>query len=237
MENYELFYKLFGVNAELLVDHAWGYEPCTIADIKSYKPRANSISSGQVLSEPYPCAKARIILREMADALALDLTEKCLVTSRIVITIGYDAENTEKVTDYHGEFTVDFYGRIIPKHAHGTINLPFKTSSSRLICEACERLFDEIINENFTARRVCIAACNVVHENNFSENYSEQLDLFTEYSEYNPIISAAEREREMQRALIKIKKKYGKNAVIKAMNLQDGATAISRNSQIGGHRA
>ena len=237
LENYELFYRLFGVNAQLLVDHAWGYEPCTIADIKAYKPRTNSISSGQVLSEPYPCRKARIIVREMADAIALDLTEKQLVTGQIVLTIGYDAENSDKENACRGEFTVDFYGRVIPKHAHGTVNLPLKTSSARLIAEAAEGLFDEIINENFTVRRVNIAACNVVCENNFKENCPEQLDLFSEFPEDKHGISDVEREREMQRAIIKIKKKYGKNAVIKAMNLQEGATAISRNSQIGGHRA
>lgn len=236
LENYELLYKLFGVNAELLVDHAWGFEPCTIADIKAYRPRANSISSGQVLSEPYSCGKARLIVREMADALALDLTEKRLITGQIVLTVGYDAENLANANDYHGEFTVDLYGRPVPKHAHGTVNLPLKTSSARLIAEAAEGLFDEIICENFTVRRINIAACNVVSEDHAEENH-EQLDLFSEYSSDERGLSAVEREREMQRALIKIRKKYGKNAVVKAMNLQDGATTISRNSQIGGHRA
>lgn len=241
LENYELFYRLFGVNAELLVDHAWGVEPCTIADIKAYKPRANSISSGQVLSEPYPCEKARIIVREMADAIALDLTEKRLVTSQLTLTISYDAENLDKTSDFCGETTVDFYGRMMPKYAHGTKNLPLKTSSSRLISEACETLFNEIVNENFTVRKVCIAACNVIREDYANEHFAEQLDLFTEFSpeltEDKRRLSQTERELEMQRALIKIKKKYGKNAIIKAMNLQDGATAIARNSQIGGHRA
>ncbi|MCH5203798.1 MAG: DNA methylase [Oscillospiraceae bacterium] len=235
LEDYALFYRLFGVNAELLVDHAWGTEPCTIEDIKAYKPRSNSISSGQVLSEPYPYQKARIIVREMADAIALDLTEKRLVTNQIVLTIGYDAENI--TGGFCGEYTVDFYGRPIPKHAHGTINLPKKTSSARLISQGAITLFDKIINESFTVRRVNITACNMVSENFRDENGSEQLTLFTEGMSDNSDNSADEREREMQRAIIEIKKKYGKNAVIKAMDLQDGATAISRNSQIGGHKA
>lgn len=235
LEDYEIFYRLFGVNAELLVDHAWGVEPCTIEDIKAYKPRSNSISSGQVLSEPYPCQKTRIIVREMADAIALDLTEKRLVTDKLVLTLGYDSENI--TGEFFGEYTVDFYGRPIPKHAHKTVNLPRKTSSARLISEAVIKLFDEIINTSFTVRRVNITACNVVPEDFRGEESFEQLDLFTENSSENCDYSKDDREREMQRALLKIKRKYGNNAVIKAMNLQDGATAISRNSQIGGHKA
>ncbi len=230
LEDYGLFLKLFGVNGELVVDHAWGEEPCTIEDIKAYKPRFSCISSGQVLSEPYPYEKAKMIVCEMADDIASDLVEKRLITGKLTLTIGYDTENV--LNGSSGEYTFDLYGRPIPVHAHGTIDLPRITSSSRLIKQASETLFDRIINENYTVRRINITACNVVPES-YEHNFYEQLNLYNENSAPYDV----DRERNMQRAIISIQKKYGKNAVIKAMDLQDGATQISRNSQIGGHKA
>lgn len=231
LEDYSLFYRLFGVNGELLVDHAWGVEPCTLSDIKAFKPRSNSISRGQVLSEPYPCEKARMIVREMADEIALVLTEKRVVTGQITLSVNYDAENLSN--EISGEYTIDIYGRPIPKYAHKSANLPKKTSSAKLIAQTAEKIFDEITNKNFTVRKINISANGVVPEEICKEEY-EQLDLFTENRDET---GKTERETEMQRALIKIRNKYGKNAIIKAMDLQNGATALSRNSQIGGHKA
>jgi DNA polymerase V len=243
--NEDLLYKLFGINAELLIDHAWGWEPCTMADIKSYKPRANSLGTGQVLQGPYTFDKAKLVVREMADLLALDLVDKGLVTDQIVLTIGYDIESLrdpEISRSYHGEVTTDHYGRRIPKHAHGTSNLRCHTSSAMLIIEAAMELFDRIVGKNLLVRRIYITANHVVNENSVRGKDSyEQMDMFTEYdalqkkrTEEDAIL---EREKKIQKAVIDIKKKYGKNAVLKGMNLEEGATTLLRNRQIGGHKA
>ena len=238
----ELLYKLFGVNAELLIDHAWGYEPCTIADIKAYKPESNSISSGQVLQEPYDYEKTRIVVKEMTDMLVIDLVKKSLVTDQIVLTIGYDVENLKNGKKYSGETTTDRYGRKIPKHAHGTVNLKFPTSSNKLITAATMGLFDRIIDKDLLSRRITIAACKVVDENSVTEdNSAEQLDLFTDWEKAEKERQAEkrelEREHNLQKAVVGLKEKYGKNAVLKGMNFEKGATAAARNAQIGGHKA
>ncbi len=244
--NEDLLYRLFGVNAELLIDHAWGWEPCTIAQVKAYKPENNSISSGQVLQEAYDFEKTRLVVHEMADMLALDLVEKELVTDQIVLTVGYDAGNLsdpETAGKYKGEVTTDRYGRKTPKHAHGTVNLKRQTSSSRLITEAVLGLYDQIVNRNLLVRRINIAACRLVGENMAvrEEAVIEQLDLFTDYEalerERRREEAALEKEKKAQKAMLDIKQKFGKNAVLRGMNLQEGATAIQRNSQIGGHKA
>lgn len=235
--NEDLLYKLFGVNAELLIDHAWGWEPCTIADIKAYKPEAKSIGSGQVLQEPYPFEKARLVVDEMADALALDLVSKNLVTDQIVMTVGYDIANK----DYKGEITIDRYGRKIPKHAHGTQNLKMQTSSEKLIRTATLELFDRIVDKDLLVRRLYITAGKVVGESEKKEPVPEQMDLFTDYAEEERKRAEEkerlEKERKRQQAVLDIKNKYGKNAILKGMNLEEGATAKSRNGQIGGHKA
>ena len=243
--NEDLLYKLFGVNAELLIDHAWGWEPCTIADVKAYKPENNCISSGQVLHCAYTFDKARVIVLEMADLLVLDLVDKGLVTDQIVLTVGYDIDNLTDANisnQYQGEVTIDYYGRRVPKHAHGTSNLPQKTSSTRLILEAVADLYDRIVNPKLLVRRVTLVANHVIDKNSIAES-SEfyQMNLFTDFFEESKKpkedIEELERERRMQEAVISIKKRYGKNAIIKGMNLQEGATTIERNNQIGGHKA
>lgn len=243
--NEDLLYKLFGVYAELLIDHAWGWEPCTMADIKKYKPSTNSISSGQVLQSPYPVDKAKLIVREMTELLVLDLVSKHLVTDQIVLTIGYDIENL-KNTDirqkYHGDVTADAYGRYVPKHAHGTANLKKHTSSTRLITEAVIDLFARIVNSNLLVRRINLAANHVLDESSVKQDsVIKQLDLFTSYEDLQELQKAEEkeleRERRQQQAMLKIREKYGKNAILKGMNLQEGATARERNEQIGGHKA
>ncbi len=243
--NEDLLYKLFGVNAELLIDHAWGWEPCTIEHIKEYKPSTNSISSGQVLQSPYDFEKAKLVVREMADLLALDLVDKGLVTDQMVLTIGYDVENLsdpEKAKNYKGEVTIDNYGRRVPKHAHGTANLDKPTSSARLITDAVMKLYDRIVDKNLLIRRITIGANHVTDEKiaNKEESY-EQLDLFTDYSELikkrKQEEKLLEKEKNMQKAILSIKKRYGKNAVLKGANLLEGATAKQRNEQIGGHKA
>lgn len=243
--NEDLLYKLFGVNAELLIDHAWGYEPCTMADIKSYRSETNSVSEGQVLSCPYTADKARLIVKEMTDGLVLGLVDKHLVTNQLVLTIGYDVENLtnpEIAKKYKGEIVLDGYGRRIPKHAHGTQNLAHRTSSTKLIIEAMMELFDRIINRNLLVRRINVVACKVVDES-LADDEPEytQLDLFTDYEklerEKEQEKKQLAKERQMQQAVLDIKKKFGKNAILKGMNLEDGATAISRNGQIGGHKA
>ncbi|NLY37538.1 MAG: DNA methylase [Tissierellia bacterium] len=243
--NEDLLYKLFGVNAELLIDHAWGWEPCTIADIKAYKPKTNSIGSGQVLPKPYSFDKAKLIVREMTDLLVLDLVEKGLVTDQMVLTIDYDNENLrnpEISNSYKGEVTRDHYGRKIPKHKRGTANLPCQTSSRMLIMDTVRELYDCIIDEKLLIRKVNITANRVVAENSVVETDSwEQLDLFTDYEALEKQRAEEEaalaREKSLQKAVIKIKKKYGKNAILKGMNLEEGATTLSRNRQIGGHKA
>ncbi len=238
-------YKLFGKNAELLIDHAWGWEPCTIRDIKAYKPSTNSISSGQVLHCPYDAEKAKLVLREMTDLMVLDLVDKGLVTDQIVITIGYDIENLtdpERRRKYHGDIVTDHYGRQIPKHAHGTLHLDGHTSSTRKIMCAVTELYDRIIDKSLLVRRLTLVANNVIEESAAPRKPDfEQMNLFTDYAartaEQEREKAELERERKIQEATLAIKKKYGKNAILKAMNLQEGATAKDRNAQIGGHKA
>lgn len=237
--------KLFGINSKMLVDHAWGYEPCTIAEAKAYTPETKSISTGQVLKEPYTFEKARIIVWEMLELLSLDLVEKGLVTDQIVLTIGYDIENLtnpEIAKYYKGEVKTDPYGRKIPKHAHGTTHTVRQTSSAKLIIEATLKLYDEIVDKKLLVRRVTIAACNLVPENSMKDKQSyEQLDLFTDYDEFAAKREKEEmelkKERKIQEAMIDIKQRYGKNAILKGTNLQEGATTIERNKSIGGHKA
>ncbi len=242
----DLLYRLFGKNAQLLIDHAWGWEPCTIEAIKAYRPENNSLSAGQVLQCPYEADKARLVLREMADGLSLDLVDKRLVTDQIVVTIGYDIENlTDPVRRkaYKGEIVTDHYGRQIPKHAHGTENLGRFSSSTHQIMDAAATLFDRIVNPALLIRRMNITANHVMDESAApaKEPEYEQLDLFTDYAakEESDKEEAARnaKERKMQEAAIVLKKKYGKNAILRGMNLQEGATAMSRNAQIGGHKA
>ena len=234
--NEELLYRLFGVNAELLIDHAWGWEPCTIADIKAYRPAASSLGSGQVLCSPYPWEKARLIVREMTDLLVLDLVDKRLVTNQIALTLGYDRESLEK--PYTGAVTVDHYGRRIPKHAHGTIPLSRWTSSTRLITDAVMALFDRIADPGLLVRRVNLVAAQVLPEHMAPSDGPQQLDLFSAPDAQQAQDEAALiRERRRQEAVLHIRKKYGKNAILKGMNLQEGAKTIERNQQIGGHKA
>lgn len=239
--NEELLYKLFGVNAELLIDHAWGWEPCRISDIKSYKPSTNSISSGQVLHCPYNAKQARLIVHEMIDLLVLDLVEKGLVTNQIVLTIGYDIENLtngEISKNYDGEVVFDRYGRKIPKHSHGTKNLDRYSSSTKLITDATLELYDRIINENLLVRRVNVCAAKLLTEEEAKkETGYVQLDIFADYGKIEEEKKEEAREKDMQKAVLDIKKKFGKNAILKGMNLQEGATAKDRNEQIGGHKA
>ncbi len=242
----DLLYKLFGKNAELLIDHAWGHEPCTVEDVKAYKPSTNSLGSGQVLHEPYEAEKAKLVLREMVDLLVLDLVDKGLVADQLVITVGYDVENLtdpKRRKKYHGEVVKDSYGRKIPKHAHGTINLKEHTSSTKKIISAASELFDRIIDESLLVRRLNITMNHVVDEASIvnKEPSHEQLDLFSDYTatkaRQEKENAELEREKKMQQAMLTIKKKFGKNAVLKGMNLEEGATAKDRNKQIGGHKA
>lgn len=243
--NEDLLYKLFGVNAELLIDHAWGWEPCTIADIKAYKPSTNSLGSGQVLQCAYTFDKAKLIVREMTDLLVLDLVDKRLVTDQLVLTVGYDIENLTNPRikkSYHGAITTDHYGRAVPKSAHGTANLGRQTSSTKLIMDAVTELFEGIVDENLLVRRINITANHIVDEATVqqTDNY-EQLDLFTDYVAERAKKEAEDaeraREKRMQKAILDIKKKHGKNAILKGMNLEEGATTVDRNRQIGGHKA
>ena len=242
--NEDLLYKLFGVNAELLIDHAWGWEPCTIADIKAYKPSTNSVGSGQVLHCAYTFDKAKLIVREMTDLLVLDLVDKRLVTHQLVLTVGYDIENLKdpKIKkSYHGAITTDRYGRTVPKSAHGSTNLGRQTSSAKLILDAVTELFERIVDKNLLVRRVTVTANHVVDEASVqkTDNF-EQLDLFTDYAAVQTRKEAEEaelaREKRIQQAMLEIKKKHGKNAILKGMNLEEGATAVDRNRQIGGHK-
>ena len=243
--NEALLYKMFGINAELLIDHAWGWEPRTIEDIKAYKPSTNSLGSGQVLHCPYTIEKAKLVVREMTDLLVLDLVDKGLVTDQIVLTIGYDIENLTdpgRSSRYKGEITTDHYGRKIPKHAHGTANLDRQTSSTMLIMNAVTELYDRIVDKNLLVRRITISANHIVDESSVTKKDSfEQLNLFVDYEEQQQKQAeedaALEREKNMQKAMLSIKKKFGKNAILKGMNLEEGATAKDRNSQIGGHKA
>ena len=284
--NEDLLYKMFGVNAELLIDHAWGYEPCTLAEVKSYRPQRKSLVSGQVLQNAYTYDKTRIVVREMMELLALDLVDKGLLTNQIVLTVGYDIENLsdpERRKAYKGEITVDGYGREIPKHAHGTGNLPFSTSSTKLTTDCVLEVFDRVVDESLLTRRISITANNLVLESEYKRESEvastepEQISMFdmlagggtpqerepasskdnssySERGEEKPRDSvvaesisgsagndndedALEKEKQVQEAMLKIKKRFGKNAILKGTNLQEGATAKERNAQIGGHKA
>ncbi|MBO7120629.1 MAG: DNA methylase [Bacteroidaceae bacterium] len=246
----ELLYRLFGVNAELLIDHAWGWEPCTIDLVKAYRPETRSMSSGQVLSEPYTFEKARNVVMEMADAISLDLVEKRLLTDQLVLTVSYDREcltRPEIASTYHGEIVNDYYGRPVPKHAHGTANLARHSSSSREIVGAVMSLYDSIVGRNLLIRRLNISTNHVVRESQQTAEESrratgpQQLDLFVDYEsareEEQRQQSDREKERRMQEALIGIKKRFGKNAILRGTSYAEGATAKERNEQIGGHKA
>ena len=245
VHNEELLYRLFGVNAELLIDHAWGWEPCTIADVKSYKPENKSIVSGQVLQCPYGFEKARLVVREMADALALDLVDKGLVTNQLTLTVGYDIENLsdpERRRAYAGPVTTDPYGRKIPKHGHGTANLEGYTSSASDLLEAVSGLYDRVVDPSLLIRRLTISANRLLDEISAREKEApEQLDLFTDYAarqkQAEEKATAHAKERKLQEAMLGVKKRYGKNAILKGMNLEEGATAKDQNEKIGGHQA
>ena len=228
--NEELLYKLFGINAELLIDHAWGYEPCTIADIKVYKPEAKSIGSGQVLSSAYSSEKAKVVVLEMAEQIAFDLFEQKLVSKQFVLTIGYDRDNLQG-QEYSGEVATDRYGRKIPKHAHGTINLDIPTSSLKEITTAVSSLYDRIIDKELLIRRLTLSAAKVMPKEG---QVYQQLDLFTDYE---ALKKEQEKERRLQKSILDIKKKYGKNAVLRGLSYEEGATTRTRNGQIGGHKA
>lgn len=236
--NEDLLYKLFGVNAELLIDHAWGWEPCTIKEVKEYKPSTNSISSGQVLHCPYDFEKAKLIVREMADALSLDLAAKDLVTKQLVLTIGYDAENLTSQPSYSGEIKLDRYGRKIPKNAHGTQNLEEYTFSSDIITGEMLKLYERITDKSLSIRRITVVAAGIIKESEIKSQIKyEQMDMFTDYAAKEREEIAVQKEKRRQKAILKIKAKYGKNAIVKGTSLKDGATAMDRNAQIGGHKA
>ena len=242
--NEELLYKLFGVNAELLIDHAWGWEPCTIKDIKCYKPAAKSLGSGQVLHEPYDFNKAKLVLKEMTESLVLDLVDKGFVTNQIVLTVSYDIENlTDPVRRrrYKGEIKTDAYGRQIPKHAHGTENISEPTSSTSLIMDAMMRLYDRITDSEMLIRKLSISYNNIIDEKSVVKKPKyEQLSIFdfcNDNKEDEPSSESLEKEKKLQKAMLDLKKKFGKNAVLKGMSLEEGATQMDRNNQIGGHKA
>ncbi len=247
VRNEEILYKMFGVNAELLIDHAWGWEPCLISDIRAYKPRTSSLSAGQVLTCPYPADKARIVVHEMIDSLSLELVEKRLVCDQVVLDVGYDIENladARAAERYEGEVITDRYGRKVPKYAHGSANLGLHTSSTRRMTEAILSLYDRIVDPRLTVRRMTVTAANVLPEDEAPDRNAgagEQLDLFTDYAALEAE-RAAEREadrkeRTRQETIIALRKKYGKNAILRGMNYEDGATARERNRTIGGHKA
>ncbi len=240
IQNEDLLYKLFGINAELLIDHAWGYEPCTIESIKSYTPNNRCITSGQVLDYPYNYKETKLVICEMADSLALDLTAKSLVTDKLTLTIGYDIQNINN--NYEGEITTDFYGRKIPKHAHGTITLDHKTSSSKIIMNALVKLYDKIINPKLLIKRINLTAIDVTDEKlEIHKIRYHQLDLFSDAEKQNNLLETEKRaevkERKLQGTLLNIKEKYGKNSILKLMDLEEAATTKTRNEQIGGHHA
>ena len=245
--NEALLYRLFGINAELLIDHAWGYEPCRMSHVKAYRPASNSLSSGQVLQTPYSYEKARLVTREMTDLLTLDLVDKGLQTNQLELTVGYDIENITDPTiraHYQGEITTDRYGRKIPKHAHGTANLESYTSSSKEILAAMTALYERIVNKELLVRRITVVANRVLREEEVAKRpaAAEQISMFDPTPEEREASTqekkrSLERERKKQQAVIDIKKKYGKNAILRGMNLEEGATAKDRNRQIGGHKA
>ena len=239
IKNEELLYRLFGINAELLIDHAWGYEPCTMDLIKSYRPDSSSFSSGQVLQCPYDFQKARVVVHEMADAAALNLVARKMVTDQVVLTVSYDKESA---AGYKGEITTDYYGRKVPKHAHGTANLPRKTSSARLIDRAVLELYDRIVDPELLVRRIHIGVNHVLPEEEVREEPSfVQMDLFTDYAAEEQKKEQEEqelqKERSLQEAMLSIRRRFGSNAILKGINLKEGATGKERNNQIGGHRS
>lgn len=234
-QNEDLLYRLFGVNAELLIDHAWGIEPCTMADIKAYRPESSSISSGQVLTCPYSWEKAGLVLREMADSLSLTLVERGMVTGQLTVTVGYDVESLTGNPDYRGPVAVDRYGRKIPKCAHGTVNLPRKTASTRLITQAVTELYAGITDRTLLIRRLTIS-CGLIPEGDAQES-CPQLDFFTDHQAELLEEDRLAREKRRQQAMLSIKRRFGKNAILRGMDLEEGATTLARNSQIGGHRA
>ena len=239
IHNEDILYKLFGVNAELLIDHAWGWEPCTIKSVKSYKPISSSTSSGQVLHCPYGYEKTKLIVKEMTELMTLDLVRKGLVTNQIVLEIGYDIENLKDsfiCSLYDGEITEDRYGRQIPKHAHGTKNIDHYTSSTKVITEAVTELYDEIINKNLLVRRINITANKLIRECDVKDESYTQMNFFVNQNAIDQSREKEKSERKIQKAMLEIKEKYGKNAIIKGMNLEDGGTTIERNKQIGGHK-
>ncbi len=239
----DVLYRTFGVNAELLIDHAWGWEPVTIAEIKAYKPENNSISSGQVLQDPYEFDKGKLVAREMTDQLALDLVEKHLVTDQLVLTVGYDTSNltdSDRRMRYAGPVRIDHYGREIPKEAHGSVNLDRFTSSGRIITDAMMKLFDRRVDPNLLVRRITVVAAHVLNEKDIPAAPEEQPDLFTDYEALKKKKAAEQaeldKEKRLQQAVLNIKKRMGANAILKGMNLEKGATGKVRNEQIGGHR-
>ena len=240
LHNEELLYRLFGVQAELLIDHAWGWEPCTIAAIKDYRPKSSSLSSGQVLPEPYPHEKARLIVREMADQLSLELVEKGLVCSQFMLDIGYDAENLSapaQQRSYHGLTKTDRYGRAVPAAAHGSANLPVPASSARILMQTAAEVFDRIVDFGLSVRRVTVTAAGLLRQEEAQLVGGDQLDFFGNYAAHQQQKAELERELSGQQAIVALRQKYGKNAVLRGMDLQEGATTKGRNGQIGGHRA
>lgn len=241
----ELLYTLFGKNAELLIDHAWGWEPCTIKDIKAYRPTSQSLGNSQVLPCPYSAEKARLVLREMVDQLVLDLADKKLITDQLVLTVGYDIENLavpQRCSNYQGPVVLDSYGRQIPRHAHGTASLSCHTASSKELIRAASDLFDRIVNPILLIRRLSITANHTVPERSVSTPILyEQMNLFTDYAALEKRRkkkqAELERDKKLQQAILTIKKKYGRNAILRGMSLEEGATARERNKQIGGHKA
>ena len=244
IKNEDLLYRMFGINAELLIDHAWGWEPCTIADIKSYRPENSSVSSGQVLQDPYEHDKARLVVMEMTDLMALDMVEKRIVCDQLVLNIAYDILNItdpERRSRYNGAIKTDSYGRQAPKDAHGSINLPRHTSSSKIIIDHMMQLFDRVTDPALLVRKITIGANHILNESDVPEEVQEQPDLFADHEALDKQKAAEDaelaKERRLQDALLSIKKQFGKNAVLKAMSLQEGATAKDRNQQVGGHKA
>ena len=239
LQNEDKLYRLFGVNAELLIDHAWGWEPWTIADIKAYRPENHSISQGQVLSCPYSRSKARLIVKEMTDQLVLDLVEKGLAADQVTLTVGYDGASVPD--DYHGILQKDRYGKKIPKQAHGSRKLEYTTDSFQEILKAVLELFDQITDEKLMVRRMYVVANHVIPAAEVPEERPVQLNLFEDATAIQQAQEhrkmALEREHRLQKTLLAIKGRYGKNAILKGMNFQEGATARERNGQVGGHRA
>jgi DNA polymerase V len=246
LQNEDVLYRMFGVNAELLIDHAWGWEPCTMEAVKAYRPETNSLSSGQVLTEPYTAKKARVVIREMAEEMALKLVRKRLVTDQLVLTVGYDVESLTRPeirAKYHGEVTNNYYGKPVPKHAHGTYNFDRPTSLSSQLMDGAAELFDKHVNADLLIRRLNITANHVIPEEIAlkQDNAPQQLDLFTDYEALDKQKQAekakTDKERRMQEVQLRIKQRFGKNAILRGLNFDEGATAKDRNNQIGGHKA